>query len=282
MPDEEKTVGAQKAMEAVGATTDTSDTGATDQKGPPLPKEPSNTPPVEAKPGDLPGDTPPVEEPPVEEAPKAEEPPVEEAELDTEKWGTTGDEVGDSVLALLQNADLSVDDAKSLMYDAMVAGDVSKINKDALIEKVGKAKANLILAGAENFATRTAARSQSIIADVHGAVGGEDNWNTVREWANTSLTPDQLADYRDLVNAGGTKARFAAQEMLSAYNADAKNTSLNTAGETLPDTPAQSTGRSIGRAAYYAELEKAHATGARPSVIAEIQQARERGRAAGI
>lgn len=267
-----------KALAVAGATEETSDTTAIDTTGAPEPKAPSNEPPVEEK-QDPPADPPKEEE---EETEETEDEQQDEPALDTDKWGTTGDEVGDSVLALLQNADLTVDDAKSLMYDAMQAGDVTKIDKAALEAKVGKNKAALILAGAENFVARNAARTQSVIKEVHGTVGGEDNWNTIKTWANENLSADEIADYVELVNEGGRKARFAAQEMLAAYNASDKNTTLNTTQEVTPDAAAPQTTRSISKAAYFEELSKAHRTGAKPAVIAEIQQARQRGRAAGI
>lgn len=151
---------------------------------------------------------------------------VEGKALDTDVWGSTGDEVGDSVLQMLQNAEMSPDDAKALMYDAVKAGDPSKIDKEALIEKVGKAKANLIMAGVENFVTKNAANTAAIVATVHEAVGGKENWEKVTPWANEHMDKELLADYVEMIDAGGAKAKFASQEMLNAYNSFKGNTSL--------------------------------------------------------
>lgn len=207
----------------------------------------------------------------------------DEKPLDTDVWGSTGDEVGDSTLTLMQNADLTVEDAKAIMYDAVKAGDVTKIDKDALVEKVGKAKADLILAGVENFVSRAKAKADTILKEVHTTAGGKENWDQVTTWAKENVPESEMAEYRELVDAGGAKARFAAQELMSRFNADDNNTTLNAdSAEITPDTKAQSQGRKITKRAYAEELMKAHDRGASPAEIEEINAARRRGRAAGI
>lgn len=269
-----------KALTAQGASVADSDAGAIDTTGAPAPAPEPNTPPVKA-------DEPVVKtaeetaaETAAAEAVAAAE--AENAELDTDAWGTTGDEVGDSVLTLLQNSGVSVEDAKALMFDAMKAGDVSKVDKAALVEKVGAAKANLILAGAENFVTRATTAAQTILTEVIGAVGGEENWKAVSGWAAKTFSADQIAEYKTLIDNGGAQARFAAQEMTAKYNADTKNTTLDAGkAEITPDAKTNTSARSITRAVYAAEMSKANATG-NTAAMAEIQQARERGRSAGI
>lgn len=275
----EETKTPDKALAAAGATEETSDESAVSKTGAPAPAAPPNAPPE--KPADPPADSQP-EDPPEETPAETPEETKDDKELDTDTWGTTGDEVGDSVLAMLQNADLSVEDAKALMYDAMQAGDVTKIDRAALEAKIGKARTNLVMAGAENFVARTQARTQTILTEVHTAVGGEENWTALSAWAGKNVSAENLADYRDLVDQGGAKARFAAQDLLRQYNADSKNTTLGTPAEVLPDGTAPSTGRAISKADYFAELSDATRRGATPAVINEIQQARNRGRKAGL
>jgi hypothetical protein len=269
-----------KALAASGATLETSDSGAVDVLGAPAPAAALNTPPVVPVEPVVPPAVP--DEPVVPAEPAEPAVPGADVELDTATWGTTGDDVGDSVLTLLQNSGVSVADAKALMFDAMKAGDVSKVDKVSLVEKVGSATANLILAGAENFVTRAATAAQTVLTEVHGAVGGADNWTLLAGWAAKTFTPVQIAEYKALIDTGGAHARFAAQEMQTKYNADTANSTLPAAtAEITPDATAVTSARSITRQVYAAEMSKAHKAGD-ATAMKEIQQARERGRTAGL
>lgn len=263
-----------KAAAAQGAGVEDLDP-AIGNEGNPVPPAPANEPPKEDKQEDAP--TAPVEE-------QQEEQPTEDAELDAEVWGTTGDEVGDSALALMQNSGMTPEDAKAILYDAVQAGDPSKIDRDSLIEKVGKAKANLILAGAENFIRRSQDRVATITQEVHGAVGGKDNWTAVQAWAQANVPKAELTEYARMIDAGGAQARFAASELAGKYNGDEKNTTLNANRAVItPDNKAAPSGKATTRAEYYAALEAAHKFGT-PSeeTLREINAARARGRANGI
>lgn len=206
-------------------------------------------------------------------------------ELDTDVWGSTGDQVADSVLQMLQNADVSPDEAKALLFDAVKEGDLSKIDRDALTAKVGEAKASLIMAGVENFVGRQASKNEGIIKEVEKAAGGAENWKTMAAWGKANIPEADLIEYRTMIDNGGAQARFAAGEIATRYNADEKNTSLST-DTTTPslegDGGPGASARKTTRNEYVAELTKAHRSGASDSVIAEITAARHRGRSAGI
>lgn len=228
------------------------------------------------------------EEPVVEEG---EEPAAEDENedpeatddtpLDTETWGSTGDEVGDSVLELLQNAELTTDEAKALMYDAVKEGDPSKIDKEALIEKVGKAKANLIMAGAENFITKNNAKITGIMETVHETTGGKEAWDTIAPWAKANMDAAELAEYASMIDKGGAQAKFAATQIKEAYNSDKNTTSLT--GKTIEgDTGGKSAPiKGITKREYAEQLERANRFGDK-AAIAKIQRAREAGRKQGI
>lgn len=205
--------------------------------------------------------------------------------LDHEVWGTTGDEVADSVLEMLQNADVTPDEAKALMFDAVQAGDVSKIDVAALEEKVGKTKATLIMAGVTNFVAKKTARNSAIIGEIHAAAGGEENWTTMAAWGKENIPEAELSEYRAMIDTGGAQARFAVGEIAAKYNASDSNTTLPGA-KTTPalegDGGSGKTARSISRAEYVTELTKAHRGNPTEAVLNEITAARHRGRAAGI
>ena len=211
----------------------------------------------------------------------------ENAPLDIETWGSTGHEGGDAVLGLLQNAGVTPEEAKALLFDAVTAGDISKVDRVALEKKIGKDKTVLVLAGAKSFLDDKVARNAQIVADIKDVAGGEENWKKVAAWAKagTIISDDQMADYIAMIDGGGAQARFAATELVAAYNADDKNTTLEAQGAAPVmegDTSNTPGGRSLSRIEYAEEVAKLHQRGRLPTdaEMTSLSQARARGRAA--
>lgn len=211
--------------------------------------------------------------------------------LDADVWGSTGSDVGDSVLTMLQNADVSVDDAKALLFDAVQAGDVTKIDAAALEAKVGKTKATLIMAGITTFVGEQATRNSQIVADIKEASGGEENWTKMTAWTKgkdadgkPNVSDADLTEYRGMIDKGGAMARFAVSEIAAKYNADKANTTLESTSAPKPmlgdGGPGQGS-RATSKAEYVAELTKAHRKGASETELAEITAARHLGRSQG-
>lgn len=224
---------------------------------------------------------------------KADEVAAEEAKkketnpLDVEKWGSTGHGGGDAVLGLLQNAGLEPEEAKALLFDAMQAGDLKKVDQAKLIERIGKDKAKLVMIGAESFLLDKATRNASIVKDIQAVVGGEENWKKVAKWAkeDSKISDIDMAEYISMIDNGGAQARFAAAELVAAYNASDKNTTLDAPGvrPTIEgDNSNTPGGRSLTRNEYAAEVAKLHAHGQVPaqSALDELSAARRRGRGA--
>lgn len=221
----------------------------------------------------------------VEPEAKPEDKPADKVEskpLDTAVWGDLKDEVGNSVLNLLQDSGITTDAAKSLLYDATLKGDASKIDKAALIAAVGKDKATLILAGVENYIARNAARQTAAEAVLHTEVGGKDNWAKVVDWAKQNLSEEDIADYVDLIDAGGRKAKLAAADLKSQY--EAKNGSLVDATVIPGNAPApKQAPPPLSRAAYFQELEALHRAGrATDAAQQSLWTRREQGKKNGI
>lgn len=220
----------------------------------------------------------PTEEPPTEDQDKANDTP-----LDTSVWGDTGSEVGNSVLGMLQDAGLSTDEAKALLFDGVQAGDASQIDMEALTAKVGKNAANIIMSGTKTFIAENAVKNTAIINDVYGAAGSKENWEAVSAWATTNVSESALEEYRPMIDKGGAAARFAVSELMASYNKDGNNSTLAAAtprAEPTSVSPPAST--AITRAEYVAALTKAHRNGASPREIATIQANRNNGRKRGI
>lgn len=233
---------------------------------------------------ETPAEEPAADEPATEE-PAAEEPAEEPKEtvLDKNVWGDTGSEIGNDVLTVLQESGISTEDAKALMWDAVAAGDVTKIDRDALVEKVGKAQANIILRGTEVYINDAKAASAASDKVVFDAVGGKDNWDKVAAWSVDNIPEETLAEYRPMIEKGGAQAKFAVAEILSSYNAADGNSTISVEtprAEPTSVSPPASTATT--RAEYVAALEKAHRRGASQKEIATIQAQREAGRKRGI
>ena len=205
-------------------------------------------------------------------------------ELDTTIWGTTGDAIGDSVLKVLQDSGVKPETAKALLYDAVKAGDPSKIDRDALIEAVGKANANLILAGVDSFVEKNKTHIQGVLNILHEEVGGKEQWDTMVAWAKENLTADEIDDYIEMVDQGGRKARMAAKDMRERYE-EAGNTSLQKDETVIPGKgrPTAPTIQPLSRADYYNEMETLRRTGKLTEAASQaLWKRREAGKLKGI
>jgi hypothetical protein len=281
--------------------------GAADLKGNPPPPPPSNDPPPDAG-----GPTPeqvaalaaaeklvadnkaakekaaPKPDPKPEPDPEKDPDPKDKdaTPLDTDKWGSTGHEGGDAVLGLMQNAGLEPEQAKALLFDAVAAGDLKKVDRAKLVEAIGEDKAKLVMIGAQSFVDAKATKNAEIVKTMHEVSGGEENWKKVAAWAkdDSDFSDDDMAEYITMIDNGGKQARFAAAELVAAYNASDKNTTLDAPGVATPivgDNSNTPGGRSLSRNDYAAEVAALHRNGAVPSetALAELSAARRRGRA---
>lgn len=263
--------------------------GKKDQTGNVAPKAPEARPPAEdpkpdeVDPNDVVTSENDGEKPNGEpETPAADEPSTE---LDHDVWGQTHNENGDAVLKMLQDAKVTPDEAKALLFDAVQAGDVTQIDKAALAEKVGDAQATLIINGAKLFISERADATAATVSTVHDAVGGEENWTKVAEWGVKNIPEAEMNDYRDMIDAGGAKAQFAAQQMAAKFNGDEANSSLeNTTVEPTAATPPAT--RAITRAEMIAELDAVHNSNMpfaeRAKKDREIRNARKNGQKQGL
>ncbi len=159
--------------------------------------------------------------------------PKKEAPLDTAVWGDTSSENGNAVLTLLQNAGVTPVEAKGLLFDAVQAGDLSKVDRKALEDRLGKANATIVMTGADNFIKEQKSKANAIVAELHTEVGGKDNWQKVAAWANENVPAEEIEEFRAMINGGGMKAKMAARELKARYESADSNSSLEVK-ETLP------------------------------------------------
>jgi len=275
------------ALAAQGVPPAAENTGANTAQGNTVPPAPTNEPPLDdaaklAAAEALVAET---------KATKEKEAEAAQAEKDLEPldegvWGSTGDDVADSVLTTLQNAGVTPDEAKLLLWDAVKEGDLTKVDIPALKEKIGDAKATLVMAGVTSFVEKQSTRNAAIIEDIKNVSGGDENWKLMAAWGKDNLPEADLTEYRTMIDRGGPQARYAAGQIAAAYNADPGNTTLDTAGGTAPvvegDGGAGPSARATSRAEYVAELDAAHLGNPTEAALQAITAARHRGRAQGI
>lgn len=218
------------------------------------------------------------------EAVEDEDTQDDDKELDTDVWGDPGnDEVGKSTLTLIQNSGMTPETALELFGKAREQMDPSLVDRDKLVEAVGKTKATLIMAGFETVTSREKARVAEVTKVVHDTAGGEDNWKKAAKWATAKMGTDELDELRDMLDKGGRQARFAAAEIVNRYNSDPKNTAL-TAGvdQVTPDTKAAGASKGITRREYGEQLERLYRRGAAEAEFNALRAQRNAGKKQGI
>jgi len=238
------------------------------------PKEDETTPPADPTP-------PTEEEPKVEEEEENKEDNKEEVALDTDVWGDTGSDVGNNTLTVLQNAGVTTEEAKAILFDAVSSGDIDKIDTAALEAKVGKSAAAIILTGTKAFIKEAQEKTAAIKNTVYEAAGGESNWDTIIKWTKSSNT--DISEYAEMIDRGGAAARFAVAEITGLYNADAKNTAIEVGKpqRAEPTSSAAPAVEPITRIQFAEQLDDAHQRGDQKAVD-RIKAARRAGRKLGI
>lgn len=210
--------------------------------------------------------------------------PDDDKELDTGVWGDPGnDEVGKSTLTLIQNSGMTPETALELFGKAREQMDPSLVDRDKLVEAVGKTKATLIMAGFETVTSREKARVAEVTKVVHDVAGGEDNWKKATKWAVAKLDAAELDELRTMLDNGGRQATFAASEIVNRYNSDPKNTALAAGkGQVTPDTKAPTSVKGITRREYGEQLDRLYRRGASEAEFSALRAQRNAGKKQGI
>lgn len=232
------------------------------------------------------------EEPAKAEAPDA---PADEEKKDEEdekvvlkEYSQFEDPSAQAAVDLLKESGVSPAEAQDIFAKAIESGDTRDIDVKALEAKVGKTKALLIMNGVQDYHNRTTTQNTATVSMVHELFGGEQNWGTVREWAQVREKNDpafkkELDSIRDDINSGGRAAKAAAKDLLALYNGNPNTKGLGTQSAKLVKGDGSATSAApLSRSDYITELKKAHSSGAPASTIAALDQRRLAGKNAGI
>lgn len=153
------------------------------------------------------------------------------AELEANQYPEYGDESADAVTAILKNAGVSVEDAYKLFGAKKEGHTPDDIDVAGLTEKLGKENTTAVLALVKDFWNRKTATTQASVDHVYALAGGKEAFERVAAWAKAreAIDPAFKADlqtYRLMFDAGKLQAGLAAKELLTAFNADPKNKTL--------------------------------------------------------
>ena len=239
-----------------------------------------------ADPTPIPGTVlPPVQAQPAAPAvPPAQPAPV--AEAPASDYIAVGDPVADYGLGLLKEAGVSRAEAESYFQKAAESGKLEDVNMQALVQRVGEAKANLVMAGIRDWHTRANAASEVTRKTVYDAVGGEESWQVLAAWVKTNEGKDAglaavMPEIRSMIDAGGMQAKYAVMELMTRYNADPRTSGLNNnllAGTAAPN-PADF--GPLSKREYQALIGKANDSNDERAV-AQLRARRAAGMRAGI
>lgn len=158
--------------------------------------------------------------------PKAEEPAKGE-------WLVTENKSLNAAVNMMKTAGLTPDAAAAIFNGATETGDVSKVDNAALVAAVGADAASLILSGVTQYITEEGAALLAKVSQVHDAVGGKESFTTIQAWAKTKAATD--TDFKSTVENltvmlngdNAFQSTMAAKELVSLYNGDANNSTLN-------------------------------------------------------
>lgn len=196
------------------------------------------------------------------------------------------DVAADSVVDILKESGVSVEDAKKFFEKATTTGKVEDIDVSAIEAKLGKSKTALLMMGVQQYVNTTMTKNVEITKVTHAAVGGPENFKKVSEWAAGKEKADpafkaKLDEYRKMFGTGPTGAAMASKALGEAYNASPENSSLKVTMIQGDKTVNAAAITGISRADYLSQLKVAQDKRDNTEV-ARLHAARLAGKKAGI
>lgn len=185
-----------------------------------------------------------------------------EPETEFVSYGHAG---ADAAVSMLKESGVTVDEAKSIFAEVAKTNDISKIDYKALEAKVGKTKADLIVAGVKDYYSAELGKAEAIKNAVHTVVGGEESLKKITTWLAGEKTKNpelasEIAVYAEMMQQGPIQAKTAARALLDLYNASDKTSGLNNnliKGDAAADTKVEY----IDRQTFIQKLMVAERTG---------------------
>jgi len=223
---------------------------------------------VEEPSQDVPKEEPVVEEP----APEADPEPEPTEEPDEPEEDTSDDEEQHDhpalrqVDSMLKEAKLSDEDTEAIFAGVSDTGDMSKLDMQALVDKLGKDKAEVVKMLTESYLNTEFKAMNEIKESSYAITEGEDNFNAMRDWAREKEAADpqfakDLLEIRQMVDSRNPRAvKAAITELFDLYRADPETT-IAAKLEVGDKTPGSAGLEPMSRMDYINAVEKAHKNG---------------------
>lgn len=179
-----------------------------------------------------------------------------------------GNDTANAVVATLKDAGVTVEESHNLFKEAIESGDFSKVDMSKLTEKLGKAKADLVMLGVQNYYNEVTSTTKVTVEAVHKEVGGEANYAKIQAWAKSKYGKDadftaKIDSFNAMFDLNTTAAVMAAKELRALYEKDGGNSSLTTKqvhGD-MASTTANTRQEPLTREQYLEQVKAAHAKG---------------------
>lgn len=220
-------------------------------------------------------------------AKEAEEALAGEREAWDGQYVTIDNPGAQAVIELLKESNVDPKEANSFFEAALKTGDISKVDWAGLEKKIGPAKTKLAKIGVEQYYNTAVKETNATVAAAYEITGGEENWVTIRTWAQATEKSDKefaklMPDYRKALDAGGWAAKKAVEALKEAYNKAPNNKGLGVAKLLQGDKLTPVVGEVIRKADYLTQMKALHEKGASQSEIAALRLRRNQSRAQGI
>jgi hypothetical protein len=225
-----------------------------------------------------------------EEAPAEENPEDDEQSEETEdnsEYTSYEDPALKQVVRILEESEIPVAEANAIFMPAVESGDLSKINKQALVDRLGEDKADMVMVLAQSYYNTTFSEMKAIEQEAFKITGGEENYTAMQQWIADKAASDpefakDMEEFRSMVNTNKPRAvKAAITELFGMYRND-PNTTIEAEMEVGDSAPNAGQVEPLSRMEYAKEINKARRAGTYESVRASLWKRRQAGIKQGI
>lgn len=125
-----------------------------------------------------------------------------------------------AVQSLLADAKVTEADAFKIFGKAVASGNLADIDQAALVAKLGETKAQLAMAGVQQWHATEYAAAKAVQEQVHKAFGGEAGWGAAKAFFQGRESDPAVQELSGMLDKGGIQAELAVERMVKMYTAD--------------------------------------------------------------
>lgn len=125
-----------------------------------------------------------------------------------------------AVQSILADAKVTEADAFKIFGKAVESLNLADVDMKALTEKVGEAKAQLVVAGMTQWYNTVAAGYIATQQAVHKAFGGEQGWEAAKSFFQSKESDPAVKELKGMLDKGGIHAELAIERMVKMYTSD--------------------------------------------------------------